>query len=82
MIKYEYQDDGDGGKIACVCCDYPAPLAEFEKGPGKKVVWLCQVCATTHLSKAIFHPHQVADPDLNQSIGWIANRLLDAIRET
>jgi hypothetical protein len=41
----------------------------------------CEVCATTHLSSATNYPRQCPDVRLWQSIGWIANEILIAIRE-
>ena len=40
----------------------------------------CEVCSTTHLSKATDYPSQCLDVNLYRAIAWIANELLQEIR--
>ena len=42
-------------------------------------VYLCEVCASTMLSTALFYPDQCPDPVLYQALGWIANKLLEKL---
>jgi hypothetical protein len=41
---------------------------------------LCYVCSSTFLSQALNYPLQCSDVRLYQSLGWIANEILIAIR--
>lgn len=76
----------DGDPIECDCCGYEAATLDFDchaeglRGLDRKTTTLCEVCASTHLSKSVNYPSQCPDQQLWQSIGWIANRILDEIR--
>jgi hypothetical protein len=71
----------DSRRGECKNCGYITDLATYPKmGGTDEVNWFCEVCAGTFLGRATEYPHQLADPLLYKSIGWIANRLLDEIR--
>lgn len=71
----------DSKRGECGNCGYETELFEVRKlGGTDEVNWFCEVCAGTFLGRATEYPHQLADPLLYKSIGWIANRLLDEIR--
>jgi hypothetical protein len=78
--------DDDGDAIHCACCDYPAATTRHSSnapgtsGPAFGEWYLCEVCFSTHLSDCVWYPQQCADPGLCRSVGWIANRLIDEIR--
>ncbi len=81
----EYQTKfQDGEKVECDCCHYPGRVAEFPNtltDRGRCDLVLCEVCSQTHLSLARKYPLQCSDAQLYRSIGFIANMLLEAIRE-
>jgi hypothetical protein len=82
MIEYRFRNDGNGKPKECDCCGYPAPLGRFEAScdmQHEEPDWLCEVCSRSHLSKAVQYPEQVDHPELYYSLGWIANRLLEAL---
>jgi len=68
----------------CDNCGYETKVERYEEPVRsvckEDVFWLCEVCANTHLSKAIQYPAQCSAAMLYKSIGWIANRLLDEIK--
>jgi hypothetical protein len=73
---------GDRCRGECDCCAYETGLHFTEQRTGSRLVgaWLCEVCYSTFLSKAVFYPIQVSDTALYRSVGYIANMLLDEIR--
>lgn len=87
-MEFEKRTDDAGESVACDSCQYPGRLAMFPKtmvskelhGAAYKDMWLCEVCAKTHLSVAAKFPRQCSDPRLYQSIAQLGNLLLDAIR--
>lgn len=87
-IVYEYVRNEDGALRECDSCHYPARLSLF-KGmhtdyphEPTKDVHLCEVCASTFISNAtVCFPSQHSEHDLYKSLGWIANKLLDEIRD-
>lgn len=73
----------------CDNCAYPAPLTEYENndfsgGEFKEVKhWFCDVCASTYLSRATTNLQQYgSQAALFQSLGYIANMVLDEIRKS
>ena len=75
--------DENGCARHCDCCEYYAPLKRFEDmrtSHGIRDLWLCEICASTHLSVAVVYPDQCPDPYLHKAAGWIGNHLLAAIR--
>lgn len=74
----------------CKCCGYPAVELEEYPGPCTKADYgrqgkqlLCEICASTHLSSGVSYPLLYSDKDryLFGALGWIGNRLLEAIHE-
>jgi len=83
MAKEFKKQFADDGPVECFACKYPGDVAEFKNMDteyGKKDLILCEFCATTHLGTSFSFPFD-KDRQLHQSIGWIANRLLDEIRK-
>jgi len=69
----------------CRCCGYDTEVKEYKVGPWK-VAELCEICASTRLSQAV--PGMSPPGTLTQgeiyvmrSMGYIANMLLDEIRQ-
>ena len=65
----------------CDNCGYDTELDDFAYGA--KVYSFCEVCASTFLSRATTCSREVEQKDvwLYRSVGYIANMLLDAIRQ-
>lgn len=72
----------------CENCGYPAPLTEQEgldytTRPFSKVTYkFCEVCANTFLGRATSYPQYADGAPLFQSLGYIANMILDEIRKS
>jgi len=83
QLKLRYHEDGD--ILTCHNCDSPVPTMDAtghhhnERLNGE--VYLCEVCASSMLSTALFYPDQCPDPLLYQAVGWIANRILEEIKK-
>lgn len=73
-MQYEYKD----GEL-CDCCEYPAPIAVFDRHTGQ-VHQFCEVCSSTYLSQ-LRRPGTGDIGHLASSIGYIANLILDAINK-
>ena len=79
--------DKDGKVQSCCCCEYPAPLAEFESncegGASMELrkFQLCKICANTHLSTAVIYPSGCNDIYLYKAVAWIGNYLIDHIHD-
>ena len=86
--KFIKRVNDDGEPIECECCGYEAATSLFSghaeglRGLETKKTYLCEVCSSTHLSSSVNYPSWCPDPQLWQSIGWLANRILDEIRST
>lgn len=68
----------------CEACGYETELSLFpdwHTEHGREDVWLCEVCANTHLGKVRTYPSQVPDTQLYRSIAILGNMILDAIKE-
>lgn len=84
MFDYEVRKDEEGEQIGCESCGYLAPLGEFKDMTGlehRKTHYFCEICSSTHISKTVVYPKQFVDVKLAQSLGWIANRIIDEIRK-
>jgi hypothetical protein len=80
-VKYKIIRDQE-----CHCCGVDGiPIAKFtyhqfhpQRGED---YYLCEICASTHFSKAINWPQQISDPTLYQSIAGGFSILLKEIRK-
>lgn len=48
---------------------------------GSDSYYLCEICASTHFSKALLFPNQISDPTLYQSIAGGLNMILREVRK-
>lgn len=75
--------DKDGEVIPCRNCDYPVATMDATDSCTMAChdgdIYLCEVCASTMLSTALFYPDQCSDPVLHQAVAWIANKLLEEL---
>jgi protein-arginine kinase activator protein McsA len=81
QLKLRYDDDGE--VKPCLNCDYPVATMDYtghHDNERLNEVYLCEICASTMLSAALFYPDQCPDPVLHQAVGWIANMLLEELR--
>lgn len=81
-IKRKLPDDPEVD-VVCYSCHYPAQVAIFEgvdTEDGKKDIALCEVCASTHIGTTYCYPSRHGGRYAFQSLGWIANKILDEIR--
>lgn len=68
----------------CSNCAYETETKEYEiiDRMGKEIYNLCFICANTYLGRATTHSRQYGEQaTLFQSIGWIANYLLEEIKK-
>ena len=67
----------------CDCCGYEGVELEAYAGASgqeRRGFLLCEVCAHTPVSSAVIYRSQCADPKTLQSLGWIANKILEEVR--
>lgn len=72
----------------CDNCEYTTELKAYKKPPSfpqdeneeDKYNFFCNVCSSTFLSSATNYPKQVSDVKLYKSIGYIANMILDKLK--
>jgi hypothetical protein len=66
----------------CECCQYPTECEEYSD-PVAGPSMLCEICASTYLSKPFLFPRHYDEDTklLSQSIGWIANKIIEEIRK-
>ena len=86
--KYELRKNEDEDIEGCDCCGAEVPTSLFKgmsserslRGGKTEDYWLCEICANTHLSKALFYPSQCSDITLYKSIALIANMILQKLQ--
>ena len=88
-FKKRFSEEYPDEPIECSCCNYPGRVAKFDQTMVSERhhehnhldIWLCEICANTHLSVAFKYPDQCPDRRLYTSIAVIGNMLLEAIRK-
>ncbi len=74
MAKYQYRA-GPDGTVPCDCCGYKAPVADFTADT-KRVMVLCEICASTPVGIAHEYPRAGNDSHILKTIAWIGNRIM------
>ncbi len=81
MVTYQKQFDPEFPEdpVLCECCEYPAPVHEFDIGLPVRKAQLCEICSGTHLSIAVTYPDQCPDDRIYKALGYIGNMILEAV---
>jgi hypothetical protein len=67
-------------RIECDNCGYETQSYLLYEEDGKKYCF-CEICDSTFLSKATKEPMVASESRLFKSMGWIANKIIDTIKE-
>lgn len=81
-FKLRFNEADPSEALGCECCGYETGLAEFRPniGPRTEPYLFCEICSSTFLSHCVQYTSLHGQSHhLWSSIGWIANRLLEAI---